>query len=427
MQNMQQQMDIRGRQEQLAIESINKEKAKRAKPMNAFAHPMYLSLSPKMQEHFKNSMVQSGVVNENGVGSIGAIQDWLKETETTSAGINNILKPVVEEKKAMLDNVVLQIAEERAKDTPNPKKIEALTAKRNQLAQDYNISSVNFTEALKNATKIEQEKLSQEGKIELEGLKQKVQGERELPEGYYSVGGDLYKDIGDGNLKLVPKDSNKDKRTNEIINFEYGVEHPEFLLEQKEKKEQEIKNKLNDKKFDKSSKLRKEYLAQSKEYTKVRDSYTRVIGSVDEPSAAGDLSLIFNYMKMLDPGSVVRESEFATAAATGSYGERLKAAGNRILAGERLSDSMRKDFVSKANVLYQGMKEQHDKRIENYTHIAEKNNLPIDEVVIDIKSPTKNTTNNTKDDMPVDLLKQYKIKYPNKTDEEIKTAWKKTQ
>ena len=96
--------------------------------------------------------------------------------------------------------------------------------------------------------------------------------------------------------------------------------------------------------------LRKEFLTQSKEYQKVRDSYTRVVGSTMDPSPAGDLSLIFNYMKMLDPGSVVRESEFATAAATGSYGQRIQASVQRVLSGERLASKMRADFVGKASV-----------------------------------------------------------------------------
>ena len=36
------------------------------------------------------------------------------------------------------------------------------------------------------------------------------------------------------------------------------------------------------------------------------------------PDAAGDMALIFSYMKMLDPNSTVREGEYATAQDAGS-------------------------------------------------------------------------------------------------------------
>jgi len=92
-------------------------------------------------------------------------------------------------------------------------------------------------------------------------------------------------------------------------------------------------------------------------------------------------------MKMLDPGSVVRESEFATAAATGSYGERFQAAILKIWSGERLAPVMRADFVDKAWELMAGMEDQHTMRSKNYTYISNRNNLPVEDVVVDITSP----------------------------------------
>jgi len=188
----------------------------------------------------------------------------------------------------------------------------------------------------------------------------------------------------------ITKDAGeKDDRTTAIKEFEYGEKNPKFALQQKAKEDANKTKAVKDTTFKDSSDLRKEFLSQSKEYQKVRDSYTRVVGSTRDPSPAGDLSLIFNYMKMLDPGSVVRESEFATAAATGSYGQRIQASVQRVLSGERLAPEMRKDFVSKAAVLIQGMQDQHFKRERNYNSIALKNNLPVDEVVVDITAPTE--------------------------------------
>jgi hypothetical protein len=180
-----------------------------------------------------------------------------------------------------------------------------------------------------------------------------------------------------------------DDRTNAIKEFEYGVKNPDFALAQKQKADKKATKKVKDTTFKDSSDLRKEFLSQSKEYQKVRDSYTRVVGSTQDPSPAGDLSLIFNYMKMLDPGSVVRESEFATAASTGSYGQRIQASVQKVLSGERLAPEMRADFVKKAGVLFNGMQKQHTKREKNYTGIAERNKLPVEEVVVDITTPVE--------------------------------------
>lgn len=135
--------------------------------------------------------------------------------------------------------------------------------------------------------------------------------------------------------------------------------------------------------FDQSTKLRKEYTAVTGEFAKINDSYGRITASVQDPSPAGDLALIFNYMKMLDPGSVVRESEFAQAAATGAFGERVKAAAGKIVSGERLSTQMRADFANRADRLYKQATIGHKKRTSEFTRLAKKLNLDPQEVIFE--------------------------------------------
>jgi hypothetical protein len=89
-----------------------------------------------------------------------------------------------------------------------------------------------------------------------------------------------------------------------------------------------------------------------KTYTVVRDSYERVRQSAEQNSGAGDMGLIYGYMKMLDPGSVVRESEFAMAAQAGSFGEQIQGLVTRIINGERLPETVRRQFVQNADSLY---------------------------------------------------------------------------
>ncbi len=140
--------------------------------------------------------------------------------------------------------------------------------------------------------------------------------------------------------------------------------------------------------FKQESTLRGQFSSASKEFGKITSSYGRILASGTDPSAAGDLALIFNYMKMLDPGSVVRESEFATAAATGSWGERLKAAGAKIARGERLSPVQRTDFMSRSKKLF-GAADRKQKSLEKqYTGIAKRNNLDPANIIIDFRTPS---------------------------------------
>ena len=98
------------------------------------------------------------------------------------------------------------------------------------------------------------------------------------------------------------------------------------------------------------SKFRKEYSDQTKVYQEVKSAYGRVLASED--NAVGDLSLIFGYMKMLDPGSVVREGEFATAQNAAGVPERIQNIYNQVVSGQRLSPSQRQSFKGQAGKLY---------------------------------------------------------------------------
>lgn len=139
--------------------------------------------------------------------------------------------------------------------------------------------------------------------------------------------------------------------------------------------------------YNRATGLRKEFIQQSDTFVKVRDSYNRVEASAQDPTAAGDLALVFNYMKILDPGSVVRESEFANAAASGGWGERLQAAARKIIAGERLSDEMRADFLNRARMLFKKQKNSQKKLISEYRSKAGKYKVPRDWVIVDYFTP----------------------------------------
>jgi hypothetical protein len=130
--------------------------------------------------------------------------------------------------------------------------------------------------------------------------------------------------------------------------------------------------------------LRKEFINQNSSYQQVGEAYGRIKASSKDPSAAGDLALIFNYMKMLDPGSVVREGEFATAQNAAGVPDRVRAQWNKAINGERLSEGTRKDFVTRANGLYRSAKDGYDRSKKTYSKLAKAYGVNPDRVIVDL-------------------------------------------
>lgn len=122
--------------------------------------------------------------------------------------------------------------------------------------------------------------------------------------------------------------------------------------------------------FSQEQQLRTQYLGQTKDFRDVRDAYGRIQSSAKDPSAAGDLALIFNYMKMLDPGSTVREGEFANAQNAGGVPERIWSSYNKLKSGERLSPPQRADFMMRAKGLYSKAEFQKKKTQSEYRKMA---------------------------------------------------------
>lgn len=74
-----------------------------------------------------------------------------------------------------------------------------------------------------------------------------------------------------------------------------------------------------------------------------------------EASAAGDMALIYNYMKVLDPGSAVKEGEYATAEKAGSVPDAIVNLYNKAREGEFLTEKQRADFGRAAETSILGL------------------------------------------------------------------------
>ena len=124
--------------------------------------------------------------------------------------------------------------------------------------------------------------------------------------------------------------------------------------------------------FGQEQDLRKEYSSrdETKDFNDVLGAYKKVRTSAEKDSGAGDLSLIFGFMKMVDPGSTVREGEFATAQNSAGIDERLRGMYNQVINGTRLSPDQRADFVTTADGMYRTHAETMQSVQGEYSDIA---------------------------------------------------------
>ena len=135
--------------------------------------------------------------------------------------------------------------------------------------------------------------------------------------------------------------------------------------------------------------LRGELQTLSKPFYQVRDSMGRIEASAKNPSAAGDLALIFNYMKVLDPGSTVREGEFATAQNSAGVPSRIVAQYNKVINGERLADNQRQDFLERARELYNSQESIQKQQEGQYRSLAQRRGAKPENVILNQSLPAQ--------------------------------------
>lgn len=159
--------------------------------------------------------------------------------------------------------------------------------------------------------------------------------------------------------------------------------------------------------------FRKEFDALSSDFRKIRDSFQRINAAAADPSAAGDLAIIFNFMKILDPGSVVRESEFATAENAAGVPDKIRNMWNKALTGERITFN-RNDFVNQAANLFKAQQKTQTNLIDRYTKLSNRFGLNAQNVITETNIQT-----NTEDSIDRIIGGQTIPERSNQTDEQL--------
>lgn len=128
--------------------------------------------------------------------------------------------------------------------------------------------------------------------------------------------------------------------------------------------------------------LRGEYTKLTADFRTVQDAHGAIRAAAKSQNGAGDMSMLYSFVKLLDPTSVVRETEFAMAAASGSYGERIQGAVQRLATGERLPDSLRGAFLAEADNLLAARRQSYDQMTTAYRGLAERSGARPDQVLV---------------------------------------------
>jgi|688.fasta_scaffold73365_1 hypothetical protein len=130
----------------------------------------------------------------------------------------------------------------------------------------------------------------------------------------------------------------------------------QFVMDQSAAKAQKVTLDMTggQKGFENEMKLKGEFKSEPvyKAYQEMQSAYNQITDSLKSESPAGDLAAATKFMKLLDPGSVVRESELAMAMSASGALDRARNYAELRISGKKLTPSQRKDFQQLSDQLF---------------------------------------------------------------------------
>ena len=142
--------------------------------------------------------------------------------------------------------------------------------------------------------------------------------------------------------------------------------------------------------FANESKLRFEYDKNTKKFKDSIFAYNSIVAgyknSLKDPASAGvnDIMIVRSFLLMIEPNSVVRESEFATAAKSqGMYQYTLNLI-DKMQEGAILTQASRRRFFNAAMGYMGAVKRGYDIQGKRYTKIAKAHNIEPKNIIVDI-------------------------------------------
>jgi len=159
--------------------------------------------------------------------------------------------------------------------------------------------------------------------------------------------------------------------------------------------------------FKQEQDLRKQYqdTPEVKNFGEVRSAYNIINTSLSNASPAGDLAGATKFMKLLDPNSVVRDTELRMAMDATGVVDRAQNYFNMLATGQKLNPTQRQDFKDVATKLYKAAEDVKSKYDIQYADIAKTNKLNPSKVIMGWKDKTPSSQVRNKDD----ILKAYGV------------------
>lgn len=106
------------------------------------------------------------------------------------------------------------------------------------------------------------------------------------------------------------------------------------------------------------------------------DALRTILGNARKPSQAGDVAIVYTFMKMLDPTSTVNKGELAMAQNIGSIPTRIASLYNALLVGEvNLTADQRAGIVNSAKQTYDESKVGYQATYDHYLKKADQYGL----------------------------------------------------
>jgi hypothetical protein len=143
--------------------------------------------------------------------------------------------------------------------------------------------------------------------------------------------------------------------------------------------------------FDMEDKLRNDYRSNPvvKSADEMWSAFKLIETARKTPSPANDLAMATKYMKILDPNSVVRESELALAMNATGMLDKVQNYADMIITGKKLNPNQREDFYKSAKAINDAFQNERAGIAERFTQNAKQYNLTPENVVGSPKAQEK--------------------------------------
>lgn len=112
-----------------------------------------------------------------------------------------------------------------------------------------------------------------------------------------------------------------------------------------------------------------------KDFNDMQSAFKQVQSSLKQENPIGDVAAATKIMKLLDPGSVVRESELGISMAAAGKMDRLQNYVTNWAQGTKLTPTQRQDFQNLANELYAAAGQTYNAKRGEYLVFGEKYGL----------------------------------------------------